>query len=377
MRELFTHPLFILIVLSLNIVISLWLENHTKLKSIGAALLVIVITALVANAGIIPSATLGSEVYQVIFAYVAPISIFYLLLGVNLKHLKNAGLPMLVAFGIGALGTVAGVIISFLIFSDQLGANANAIAGMIAGTYIGGSINFNAIALEFKMMEQGALYAAITAVDNILTALWMVATIAIPALLNRWIPNQTTINKNSTEKKDHFDSGSLNIYSLAVLLFIGLLTLLVSNKIAEWSGIPSILILTTIALGLAQVSYFNRLEEAKILGLYLVYLFLAVIGAYCEISAMAGIGELAITVFGFLTVVVISHGMVIILAGKFLKIDWTIISVASQANIGGSSSALALAKGVNRNDLLLPAVLVGSLGNGIGTYIGFILAELL
>jgi uncharacterized membrane protein len=53
------------------------------------------------------------------------------------------------------------------------------------------------------------------------------------------------------------------------------------------------------------------------------------------------------------------------------------VAIASQANIGGSSSALALAKSISRDDLMLAAVLIGSLGNGLGTYLGFLIADLL
>ncbi|MEM9389121.1 MAG: DUF819 family protein [Bacteroidota bacterium] len=376
MNELVKDPLFILIIISFNVVVSIWLENRTALRTVGAAILVIVITAFMANTGIIPSARLGSGIYDSIFSYIAPISIFYLLLGVSLRHLKNAGLPMLLSFGIGAAGTVGGVIVSFTLFSDQLGDNANAIAGMIAGTYIGGGINFNAVAIEYDMMKQGPLYASVTAVDNILTTIWMMITIAVPKLLSKFLPTKTTINTHSGSDSE-FDSSSLNISSFALLIFIGLLTLLIANMVGEWMGIPSILILTSIALGLAQIRYFNKLAEAKIIGLYLIYVFLAVIGAYCELGAMAGIGNLAFTVFGFLIVTVVVHGALMLIIGKLFRIDWNIIAVASQANIGGSSSALALAKSLKRNDLLLPAVLIGSLGNGIGTYIGFLLAELL
>jgi uncharacterized membrane protein len=47
-------------------------------------------------------------------------------------------------------------------------------------------------------------------------------------------------------------------------------------------------------------------------------------------------------------------------------------AVASQANVGGSTSALALAKSLGREDLLLPAILLGALGNAIGTFLGFL-----
>ena len=51
------------------------------------------------------------------------------------------------------------------------------------------------------------------------------------------------------------------------------------------------------------------------------------------------------------------------------------LGIASQANIGGASSALALAKSLHRPDLQLPAVLIGVLGNAIGTYFGIWIAE--
>ena len=57
--------------------------------------------------------------------------------------------------------------------------------------------------------------------------------------------------------------------------------------------------------------------------------------------------------------------------------DWDMIAVASQANIGGNTTAIAAAESLQRPDLLLPGMLVGSLGNAIGTYVGFAVAALL
>jgi uncharacterized membrane protein len=51
--------------------------------------------------------------------------------------------------------------------------------------------------------------------------------------------------------------------------------------------------------------------------------------------------------------------------------DLDMAAVASQANVGGGTSALALARSLGRSDLVLPAVLIGSLGNAVGNFIGF------
>jgi len=385
--ETLTSPLFILTILCLNIVLSEWLVRRTFCKHFGTALLVILLTAVWANLGLIPSASNASPLYDVIFGYVAPVGIFFLLLEVNLKNLRQAGLPMLLLFLLGSLGTVAGVIISMWAVSGRssLGPLYGALGGMFTGTYIGGSINFNAIALHYEVTKDGTLYAGAIAVDNILTTLWMIVTIALPKMFSRngqeKNPNPAAIPSSEIESQQE-DSEFLSPLSMALLLGAGMLTLWFSNQAAELFAragvtIPSILILTTVALVLAQIPAFNRLKGSRLLGLFSVYLFLAVIGAYCELAALSHMGALGLTLLLFVTLLVLIHGVMIFGVGALFKQDWDMLAIASQANIGGSTSALALAKSLNRRDLYLPAILIGSLGNGIGTYLGFLVIKLI
>jgi len=57
--------------------------------------------------------------------------------------------------------------------------------------------------------------------------------------------------------------------------------------------------------------------------------------------------------------------------------DWQMIAIVSQANIGGGTTALALAESFDRKELVLPAILIGSLGNALGTYLGFFVIYIL
>jgi uncharacterized membrane protein len=77
------------------------------------------------------------------------------------------------------------------------------------------------------------------------------------------------------------------------------------------------------------------------------------------------------------TILVLIHGLVIFGVGAMLKMDWDVIAVVSQANVGGNTTALASAESLNRADLLIPGVLVGSLGNAVGTYAGFFVVGIL
>ena len=104
-----SSSMFVIAILGLNVALSEWLAHRTWLRHLGSALLVIVITAAMANAGLIPAYTDDVPVYNGIFEYLAPLAIFLLLLRVHLRGLLGVGLPMLVLFGLGMVGTAAGV----------------------------------------------------------------------------------------------------------------------------------------------------------------------------------------------------------------------------------------------------------------------------
>ncbi|MDN5203013.1 DUF819 family protein [Fulvivirgaceae bacterium BMA10] len=383
--QFITNPIYVLAILCLNIVISEWLSKKKFFKHLGTSLLVIILTAVLANIGMIPTASDNSPVYEGIFIYVAPIAIFFLLLGVHIKQLKAAGLPMMLMFLIGSGATAIGAIISIYLISGEavFGSIFHAIAGMMTGTYTGGSINFNTIALHYNVMREGNLFAGIVAADSFLTTIWMIATIAIPKYFQKRFPRKSLSGQKNHISQELTDANEgrekVEPNDVALLLAIALFSLWISNTIATWFqnlgvNIPAILIVTTLALIIAQLPIIQKIKGARLLGIYSVYLFLATIGAYCELIAFPKLGDLAITILIFTTIIVVVHGLIIYGIGALLKQDWDLISVASQANIGGAGTALALAKSLNRNDLLLPGILVSALGNGIGTYLGFLVA---
>jgi len=378
------NPIYILAGLCLLIALSEWLCRKTFLRHISSSLLVIILTAIIANLGWLPSASNASPVYDNIFKYVAPASIFFLLLGISLKQLKKAGIPMLVMFFIGAIGTMLGVTVALQLIDGPVvfGDSFNAIAGMMTGTYIGGSANFNAVALHYDVVRDGAIYTGVVVADNIVTAIWMMVTLSMPVILNKWKPRLSKVANGGLKIETHDDNEKMRPMTLALLIFMALVTLLFSDWITEvMKGVgvevPSILILTTVAIVLAQVPAIQRLKGAKLLGMFTVYLFLAVVGAYCEVTALVELGDLAGSVLLFTAAIVVVHGLFIFIVGYLLKVDWYLMAIASQANIGGGSTALALAKSYNRQDLILPAILAGSLGTGVGTYFGFMVAGML
>jgi uncharacterized membrane protein len=268
--------------------------------------------------------------------------------------------------------------------AERIGLMYRAIGGMFAGTYTGGSVNFNAVALEYGVMRDGLLYGGAVAVDNVVTTLWIVATLAAPRALMALWPRQRA--RGTAAGSPIIDvaaeTETIDPRKLALVLALGTGALWVSNTIAAATAragfnAPSILIITVIALMLAQHRGISTLPGARVAGMYAVYLFLAVIGAFCDLRAMAGLGALGVALLAFALVTVLVHGLVTFGAAWLFRMDLEGAAVASQANVGGATSALALAKSFGREDLLLPGILLGSLGNAIGTFLGFMVVRLI
>src|SRR5690606_40587258 len=67
-----------------------------------------------------------------------------------------------------SLGTVIGALIGMRLIggAPTLAEHAGPVAGMFVGTYVGGSINFNAVAIHFGVVEQGVVFAGAVVVDK-------------------------------------------------------------------------------------------------------------------------------------------------------------------------------------------------------------------
>jgi uncharacterized membrane protein len=205
-------------------------------------------------------------------------------------------------------------------------------------------------------------------------------TIAVPRLLrgSRARPTSSPgLAEGDDAERQPIDPGEL-----ALLLALGAAAWWACRAASELlaghgAPVPAMLLLTLLALVLAQVPAIARLRGIAPLGMFAVYLFLAVIGAHCDVTAVTQLGALGLQLLAFVIVVLVLHGMITFGAAWILGLDFDAAAVASQANVGGGATALALARGLRRPDLVLPAVLVGSVGTALGTFVGFAIAEVL
>jgi uncharacterized membrane protein len=160
----------------------------------------------------------------------------------------------------------------------------------------------------------------------------------------------------------------LRITDLAILIALGFAIL---NASAALHGlvpaVPEILWLTTLSLGVAQLSPIRSLHGALPLGYLALHLFFVVIGIGSRVDEIMRVGP---EVLYITALVVLVHGIVVYGGAWLARLDVATTSVASQAAVGGPSSALALAIAREWPRLALPGVAVGLLGYAVGTYAG-------
>jgi len=385
-------PLALATVIAAATALAFWLDyRFPALGKIGASMLAIIFGAILSNTGLVP---VGSVVYDIVLGPVTSVSIAWLLLSVDLRDLAKAGPRMMGAFAIAVTGTVLGALVAAAVYGSQFGDDTWRIAGALTGTYSGGSVNFVSVGREVGLT--GALFAGLNAADAVMTALWLAATLMLPVWLGRFY---APVSKGSDEgatagaqdgaageegddapsdrRRHHpyFVREGLSALSLANLFAAGIILVFV----AEWlgravPGVPSILWLTTLALALGHSPLCRDARGAMQLGSVGLHFFFVLIGILSRVSEIVAVGA---EVFVFTLIVVAVHGVVVFGAGKLLRLDVGTISVASQAAVGGPSSALAVAISREWRHLILPGVVMGLFGYAVGTYLGLGVAYLL
>ncbi len=290
---------------------------------------------------------------------------------------------MLKAFGIGAVGTAIGSTIMAIFLFPSIGPETWKLSGQFTGTYTGGGLNFAAIGQALGTSSD--LFSAAIAADVIVTAIWMMTCLTVPVIFSRRLkaknravqtdkPSSPNGEKFTLERSLYSSGQPVILSHIAALVALAIGSMWFAGVLASWfSFFPRILWLTTIVLIIAQIPIIKKLSGSAVLGNYLLLLFLASNGAQSVIANIINIGP---AIFYFATGTVAIHGIIIFGIGRLLRIDAGTLSIASQANIGGSASAMAMASARGYADRLLPGVAAGLLGYAVGNYSGLFVASL-
>ncbi len=352
-----------------------WCERYPWGRKYSGVMLLITAAIVLANLRIIPT---SAPVYDVVWDYLVPIAIPLLLFQADLKRIVRESGPTLIAFAIGAAAVVAGTIIGVSLL--DLGPHEAELAGIFTGTYIGGGLNFAAVA-EATGMQDDSMLAAAVAADNVITNLHFLLIIFIPG--TAWMANKypthhmdNAVRFDADKEGDVHRIADLGLAGLMAALALAFALAAIGKLLADLVGMSdySILVITVLALLVAtfmprQVEKMSGYREA---GVVMMFIFLASVGASADIWELI---EIAPVLFVFASIIVIVHLVILFAVGKIFRLDLAELAMASAVCIGGPASAPALASAKGWRDLLIPGLLLGSLGYAVGSFIGVSVVE--
>ena len=283
--------------------VSIYLEQKYDWASkLSGAIIALVGAMLLANFNIIPT---ESPVYDTVWTYVVPLAIPLLLFQSNIFKIWNESGRLLIIFLLSSIGTVAGVIIAFFLLKDVI-PGLYMISAMMTGSYIGGGVNFAAMAAKFEV--PGETVSSTVVADNLLMAIYFLVLILIPTLnffrrkfRTPYIDElESNTNKDENLASSYWGRKEISLKDIGLAVGTAFAIVAISFTLAEFFDglIPSgenvnvfynvlngifgdnYLMLTTLTL--LSVSFFPRLFEningAQEIGTYLIYIFFVVIG---------------------------------------------------------------------------------------------------
>ena len=379
----------IVIVASLSIFLE---QRFSWAAKITGAIIALLIAILLSNTGIIPT---ESAVYDSVWSIIVPLAIPLLLFHVNIKKLFKESGRLLMIFLISSVGTVAGTIIVFFILKDHIPL-LNKLAAMFSASYIGGGVNFAAMSAKFE--TPGELVSSAVVADNLNMALLFVILMVIPTMhffrKKYKTPHidelESQSNKDQVnQSKAYWKAKEISLKDIALSVGTAFALVILAKKVSTWFDtlIPSgedvnfllnllngligdqYLMLTTftfLAL-LLFPKFFDSLSGSQEIGTYLIHIFFVVIGIPASIPLIIENAPLLL-IFAF---IIVAINLIVSLVGaKVFKFELEETLLAVNANIGGPTTAAALAIAKGWSNLVGPILIVGTLGYIIGNYVG-------
>ena len=352
-----------------------WCERYPIGRKYSGVMLLITLAIVLSNLRVIPTQT---PVYDTVWTYLVPIAIPLLLFQADMRRIFSEAGETLVAFVIGSAAVVAGVFIGIALI--DLGPHETKLAGIFTGTYIGGSLNFAAVAEVTRFPDETVLTAAVAA-DNVITNVHVLVIVLLPgiAAVSQFFPSRRDTALQRTAGADDTAAhriADLDVVGLLAALALAFALAALGRAVAAYFDSPQYAILVTTLLALLIATFGKRVvggisgyTEA---GNALLFIFLATIGASADIWKLV---EIAPILFVFALIIVSVHLILLLAVGRVFRLGLAEMCIASAVCIGGPASGPAIAVAKGWRDLVIPGVLAGSFGYAIGSFVGVTVYE--
>ncbi|BFG23386.1 hypothetical protein CerSpe_096600 [Prunus speciosa] len=354
----------------------IWSEKNMK---IGAALSGALVSTLIglaaSNLGIISS---NAPAFSIVLEFLLPLAVPLLLYRADLRRVIKSTGALLLAFLIGSVATTVGTVVAYLLVTMRsLGQDSWKIAAALMGRHIGGAVNYVAIADALGVSP--SILAAGLAADNVICAVYFSTLFALaskvppePSTSDDGIGKDASLTKKKRKDASSEPGNKLPLIQTATALSVSLAICKSGHYLTKYFGIQGGILpaVTAIVVTLATVfpkQFAYLAPTAEAMAVILMQVFFAVVGASGNIWSVI---NTAPSIFFFALIQIAVHLAVILGLGKLLGFDLKLLLIASNANVGGPTTACGMATAKEWNSMIVPGILAGIFGIAIATFIG-------
>jgi len=375
-----------------GVALSIWLEQtYTWAAKVSGPVLALCIAMILANLRLMPAA---SPVYETIEGRLVPLALPLLLFRANVFHIIRTTGWLFLAFQIAAAGTVAGAFAASFVLGGAMERTPE-VAGIMTASYIGGGINFFAVASSYDM-DKNITNPLLVADNFIMAGMFLVLFLICRSdWFRKRYPHPDTADAVDSRQlaAEHWrrkeiallDIAAALAVAVAVIALAELSALGVRQLVAHFSLGPRALadLLTNLFVhvtfwSMIVATLFHRqlarIHGAEEIGAYLLYVFLFAIGLPANLLTVFAKVPL---MFLFCLIMAVFNLVITFAVGRLFKLNLEHLALAVNATLGGPPTAAAMAISMGWSRLVLPALLVGIWGYAIGTAVGLAVGEMI
>jgi uncharacterized membrane protein len=310
-----------------------------------------------------------------------PAMLFLMSLRFNLGVMRKLGWRLIALSLVSTLTVMVGFVVVHQLMNPFLGDETPLTFATMSAGWTGGTQNFVAVKEALGVTDAAMTYTLL--MGALCYSAWLVFIIALKPFRDRMAnflrvdsaSIDTVVEGFSELEPDESPDTRALIIMLGLSLLIASFSHFTGMRLAGTGVLnPMVwaIIVSSVFGMLAAHTQLARIPGGDEVSGVMLYVIVALIGAEVSLSAIREAPMYILSGFMILAV----HGVLLLLAARWLRVDLHLAGIASIANIGSAPSAAVVGAAYGRQ-LVPVAVVMALIGSMLGSFVGLTVAEIL